>query len=165
MPVLKPCACWKRQQESLPDAFGESINSMWNAFVSHSSAVNALSFEEKPFKVLFYSIYQDIYLRKPTECVSSIRRNSTHILPLCWKLYAVPCKCPTKNRYTAIVHCSTETNTENSFCPSTLIILHTYCSLSSRAKSGCIINGAAEQLVSTKKINDAKWWGKNAETI
>lgn len=63
---------------------------------------------------------------------------------------------PTKNQYAAIAYCSTETNIENSFCPSTLMILHSYCSLPSRAKSGHIINGATEQRIKIKKINDVK---------
>ena len=61
------------------------------------------------------------------------------ILPPCAQLYTGPCKCPTKNQCAAIVHCSTESHMENSFCLSTLIILHCYCSLPYCGKSGCII--------------------------
>lgn len=80
-----------------------------------------------------------------------------HALPLWLQLYTVEYKCPTKNQCAAIVYCSTETTTENSFCPSTLIILHSCCSLPSCAKSGCIIIWAAEQLVSLNKKKN-QWW-------
>lgn len=81
---------------------------------------------------------------------------------LCDCSYVAPvaCKCPTKNQYAAIAYCSIETNIENSFCSSTLIILHSYCPLLPRVESGRLINGATEQLINTKKrkkkINDAK---------
>lgn len=64
----------KGQQESIPGAFGKKHYLKGNGFVS-AFGVNSFSFEVQPFKVPFYRIYQDIYLRKPIECASSFRCN------------------------------------------------------------------------------------------
>lgn len=87
----------KRQHKSLPAASSKSINSMWNAFVSHGSRVNAFSFEDQPFKTLFYSTRRIFILRKPLEKVTTFRCNITHIVFVSSVIY-VRCECATKNQ-------------------------------------------------------------------
>ena len=128
--VLKPGSCWQRWERFL-DASRWSMDVKWNTAVSHVGP--------------FLTQTSRRWLGCFTTRVHKMERVS----------YA-PRKGATENPHAAISYCATESDSGNSFFPSTLITKDS-------AKTGCVISGGTKWLIEI--INAAKWQEKNSETI